>query len=68
MLPWSSCVWCFGALKSELNPNVWVVNFVIYKAMIQICEGYFVDSLYEFIHLECSNYEHLFTVLAELKW
>ncbi len=34
MLPWSNCVWCFGALKSKLNPIVWVVNFGIYKTML----------------------------------
>ncbi len=68
MLPWSTCIWCFGALKSNLNPIVWVVNFGIYKTMLWKIEGYNVGSLYECVHLECSKYEHLFPVLAELHW
>ncbi len=66
--PWSTCVWCFGAMKSELNPIVLVVNFGIYKAMIQKVEGYHIKSLYDFVCSECSRYEHLFHVLTELQW
>ncbi len=54
MLPWSNCVWCFGALKSRLNPVVWVVNFGIYKAMIRKCEGYVDALLYDFVRSECN--------------
>lgn len=67
LTPWSQCIWCFGALQSELNPTVWVVNFTIYKGMLCALKGK-NESLYVLVQSECSCYEYLFPILARLKW
>ncbi len=64
--PWSDCIWCFGALKTNLNLIVWVVNFAVYKAMINACEDNNLGQLKEVVNSECSKYEHLFPMLADL--
>ncbi len=63
--PWSNCVWCFGALKCKLNLIVWVINFAIYKACLQVIDSH-KESIYQVISSECGHYEYLFPVLSEL--
>ncbi len=64
---WSNCVWYFGAMKSKLNPIVWVINFAIYKGYLRALEG-FQDNLYTLVSRECAQHEYIFPILSSICW
>ncbi len=51
---------------SNRNPVLWVVNFAIYKAHIQWCEGVAMDLL-DVVHGECDKYSSIFPILSNLR-
>ncbi len=62
---WKTKYWIFGMVSSEINQIIWVVNFVIYKAVLRALEGH-KDVLWILVSSECAHYQELFPILAKI--
>ena len=51
---WTGSNWILGASRTKINPVIWVLNFVIYKAMLRSFEGY-NDDIIKLFESECGH-------------
>ncbi len=65
LLKWKTKYWIFGTASAEINQIIWVVNFVIYKAVLRVLEGY-NDDLRILVSSECVHYQELFPILTKI--
>ncbi len=62
---WKQKYWVLGTHSDSVNQMIWVVNFVVYKAMLWASTG-IVEDLYLLIKSECAQYVSLFPILSEI--
>ena len=56
---------CILGSDANMNPVFWVINFTIYKAHTQWCEG-IPNILEKIVQQECTHYKALFPILSKL--
>ncbi len=64
---WTRSSWIFGSSHCEPTTVAWVVNFMIYKAMLRAVDKY-RDDLWLLVQSECAQYSTFFPVLQTLLW